>query len=102
MIDVRCLNGGAWDRPTWLGQAATYDEACVLAAEKQSAWVQRRAQPVPLLDTRPKLIRFAQRPDRSDTVLKEFDSAEALSAYVAAAGTVEGLEQALLRGAGST
>ena len=28
---VYCLNGGAWDRPTWLAQADTYDEACELA-----------------------------------------------------------------------
>jgi len=101
-IDVRCLNGGAWDRPTWLGQAATYDEACELAAEKQGAWVKRRAQPTPLLDTPPKLIRIAQRPDRSATVLKEFESMEALSAYVAAAGAAEGLEEALARDARST
>jgi len=97
MIDVRCLNGGAWDRPMWLGQAATYDEACELAAVKQSEWVKRRAQPSPFLDQPPKLIRFPQRPDQSLTVLKEFESIPALNAYVEAAGSIEGLLEALAR-----
>lgn len=30
-IEVRCLNGGAWDRSTHLGIADDYDAACALA-----------------------------------------------------------------------
>jgi hypothetical protein len=31
--DVRCLNGGAWDRSTWLGSYATLQEAIWKAKE---------------------------------------------------------------------
>ncbi|CAM5289122.1 hypothetical protein ATER59S_00509 [Aquamicrobium terrae] len=36
-IEVRCLNGGAWDRSTHLGVAENYDVACALAESKQAA-----------------------------------------------------------------
>ena len=32
--DVRCLTGGAWDRPSMLGNFSTLDEALALAKEK--------------------------------------------------------------------
>ena len=32
--DVRCLTGGAWDRPSMLGNCSTLEEALVLAKEK--------------------------------------------------------------------
>lgn len=38
-IMVRCLNGGSWDRSSFLGVADTYDEACELAEKKQAEWV---------------------------------------------------------------
>jgi len=31
--DVRCLDGGAWDRPTWWGSFATIDEAIACASQ---------------------------------------------------------------------
>ncbi len=82
-IDVRCLNGGAWDRSTWLGNAADYDAACALAAEKQSAWVSTRAAPVLYLDS-PKcaVIRMPQRPDQSMARLVEVDTTEEAAAYM--------------------
>lgn len=62
-------------------------------------WVKRRAQPSPLLDQPPKLVRLSQRPDRPMTVLKEFESMAAMNAYVEAAGTIEGLIEALAKDA---
>ncbi|SFC82877.1 hypothetical protein SAMN05428997_11247 [Bosea sp. CRIB-10] len=41
-IDVRCLNGGTWDRSTYLGTAADYDAACALAEAKQAEWFCRK------------------------------------------------------------
>ena len=38
-IEVRCLNGGAWDRSTHFGFADDYDAACALAEAKQLAEV---------------------------------------------------------------
>lgn len=41
--DVRCLDGGAWDRPTWWGGFATLDEAIACCTEGPS-WDRKRAQ----------------------------------------------------------
>ena len=62
---VYCLNGGAWDRPTWLAQADTYDEACELAERKQAEWVARREQPIYYMTFEPpfQMVRQPQRPD---------------------------------------
>lgn len=80
-FDVRCLNGGAWDRSTWLGNAASYDEACQLAQDKQAAWVAFRAEPVMMIDDKPMLVRMPQRPDQALTVLQLFASVEAMQAW---------------------
>lgn len=44
-IEVRCLNGGAWDRSTRLGIADDYDAACALAEAKQAEWLRFREPP---------------------------------------------------------
>lgn len=44
-IEVRCLNGGAWNRPTHLGVADDYDAACALADAKQADWLRFRQRP---------------------------------------------------------
>jgi len=49
-IEVRCLNGGAWDRSTHLGIADGYDAACALAEAKQAEWLRFRERPCVLLD----------------------------------------------------
>lgn len=83
---VYCLNGGAWDRPTWLGQADTYDEACEVAEVKQAAWVKTRAQPIFYMTFEPpfRMIRDKQRPDQEQTVVAEFQTREELAAWSAA------------------
>ena len=43
---VRCLDGGAWDRSTNYGVAATLEEAKELARAKLKSWLQITAQPV--------------------------------------------------------
>ncbi|EKK5568056.1 DNA-binding protein [Enterobacter hormaechei] len=84
-IDVRCLNGGAWDRSTWFGRVATYDEACELAERRQSEWVKIRAQPIFHMSFEPpyQAIRMAQRPDQPEaTVVGSFDTMEELTAFL--------------------
>src|SRR5690348_9693118 len=44
-IDVRCLNGGAWDRPTHLGVAEDYEAACALAEKEMWRWNAYRSRP---------------------------------------------------------
>ncbi|EDN2416872.1 DNA-binding protein [Salmonella enterica] len=80
---VYCLNGGAWDRPTMLGQADTYDEACELAEEKQAKWVKTRAQPTFLYSTEPPfiLIRQPQRPDHQQVIVGEFATIEEMNLF---------------------
>lgn len=75
---VRCLDGGAWDRPTYYGCAPSVTEAQVLAAEKLRAWQARRAAPVLsiLPGGRFAVLRMAQRPDGEDVVLVECLSPE--------------------------
>jgi hypothetical protein len=45
-LEVRCLDGGCWDRSTWYGDAASYEEAVQLAARKLVEWQLLRARPV--------------------------------------------------------
>ena len=75
---VRCLDGGAWDRPTYYGCAPSVTEAEVLAAVKLRAWRERRAAPVLsiLPSGRFAVLRMAQRPDDEDVVLQECASPE--------------------------
>jgi len=74
-FDVHCLNGGAWDRASWLGRAKTYREACELADKKQSAWVKQREGPVVAIDGLPgpcHLILQNHHPHREDEVIGTF------------------------------
>lgn len=47
--DVRCLDGGAWDRPTFWGDADTLDTARALAASRLEQARRRQDTPVVLL-----------------------------------------------------
>lgn len=84
-FDVRCLNGGAWDRSSWLGRASTYRDACELAEKKQAEWVKKRE----LLFTHVHdftlgtcdLVRKS-RPDREDEVLASFTSLEECAQHI--------------------
>lgn len=82
-IEVRCLNGGAWDRSTHLGIADNYDAACALAVSKQAEWLKFRERPCVLLDADQVLVvREAQRPDEEQQQLAAFSTAEAATAFL--------------------
>ncbi|KPF95040.1 MULTISPECIES: hypothetical protein [Rhodopseudomonas] len=84
-IEVRCLNGGAWDRSTHLGIADDYDAACALAEAKQAEWLKFRERPCLLFDEGQVLVmRQAQRPDEAQQQLAAFPSADAANAYLRA------------------
>ncbi len=80
---VYCLNGGAWDRPTMLGQADTYEEACQVAEVRQAQWVKTRAQPIFYHSFEPpfQMVRQSQRPDHDAVVVVSFDTMEELNAW---------------------
>lgn len=44
--EVRCLDGGAWDRSTWYGHADTLDAARELARRKLQWWLEVRDTPI--------------------------------------------------------
>jgi hypothetical protein len=84
-IEVRCLNGGAWDRSTHLGIADDYDAACALAAAKQASWPMFRERPCTYLDAGQVLvIRQPQRPDAELQQLAAFPTMEAATEYLRA------------------
>lgn len=70
-FDARCLNGGAWDRSTYLGTAASVDEARSLAREKQKEWIEFTSEPITCMrpDGLVDLVIMAGRPDRENTVV---------------------------------
>lgn len=80
-LDVRCLNGGAWDRSTWLGTVNTYSEACELADMKQTEWVNRRFHPLMSMGETFDLVRMPQRPDQDLIVLASFKTQEESALY---------------------
>ena len=55
-LDVRCLDGGAWDRPTYYGTAKDLDAARELARSKLAAWQEFRDQGAVLLGESAQLV----------------------------------------------
>ncbi len=82
-IAVRCLDGGAWDRSTSYGIAPDYEAACALAAAKLADWLRMRERPSFMIDEKVMIVRMAQRPDQSQTLICEFDTSEEAAAYMA-------------------
>lgn len=82
-IMVRCLNGGAWDRSSFLGMADSYDEACALAETKQKAWVDMRSQPTFMYSLEPPftLIQQPQRPDHGVSVIAQFGTMDEMNLF---------------------
>lgn len=82
-LDVRCLNGGAWDRSTSLGIADNYEAACALAEVKQAQWLRQRERPTVILaDGQVLVVRQPQRPDEARQNLAAFPTAEAAGEYM--------------------
>jgi hypothetical protein len=69
--DVFCLHGGAWDRPTWLGNASDLVQALSLAERQLGRWLQFRRRPLAQIeaDGRASVVQMAQRPDQDALVL---------------------------------
>lgn len=70
-FEARALNGGAWDRSTYLGTAASVDEARALARTKQREWIEITSEPISCMrsDGLVDLVIMALRPDREDHVV---------------------------------
>lgn len=81
---VRCLDGGAWDRPTFYGSAATIEEATALANQKLAAWQTMRAEPRVMFDEGSvNVVRMRQKPGDEIEVLGTFDDAAAAQKFMA-------------------
>lgn len=75
---VRCLDGGAWDRSTWYGEAKDLDDAVRLAQAKLAIAREDRSRPLLYLGAVARVIRLADRPDQDQEILYEsedFDDA---------------------------
>ncbi|QBY56111.1 DNA-binding protein (plasmid) [Cupriavidus oxalaticus] len=81
-FEVRCLDGGAWDRSTSYGITADLDEARKLAEKKLADWQRMRARPTCLIDDGYALVRMPQRPDQQMEILARLDSPAAASAWL--------------------
>jgi hypothetical protein len=86
-LEVRCLDGGAWDRSTWYGHATNMAEAAAIATAKLAKWQERRLHPMPMLDVDDiKIVRMPQRPDQPMQVLESVSDqqkvAEALKRHM--------------------
>ena len=82
-ITVRCLNGGAWDRSSVLGNAGTYEEACVLAHDAQAKWIFTRQQPIFMYSNEPpfRLVVQSQRPDYEESIVGEFNTIDEMNLF---------------------
>ena len=91
-FEVRCLDGGAWDRSVWYGHAATLDEARALARTKLAAWKTVRDRPLMVLDDDSGLVdlmTFGGRPDKERFVAHGLTREQAkawIAAWEASAG----------------
>ena len=84
-FDVRCLDGGAWDRPTFYGVANSVTEAEELAARKLANWRKVRAAPFTGFFPGEAIVvmRMPQRPGASPEILKECTSQDEAAQYLA-------------------
>lgn len=67
---VRCLDGGAWDRPTVVGFGVTAEEATADGLLKIERWKSCRSKPMVQFEgDKAQVVIMAQRPDQDVTVL---------------------------------
>lgn len=82
-IEVRCLDGGAWDRPTWYGVAEDVEAARLLARSKLLEWRRRRLDVSTCISDRDhKVVRFPQRPGEEMLVLYQGKDSNDASAWL--------------------
>lgn len=73
-FEVRCCDGGAWDRSTWYGIADDFPAAVKLAQEKLARWCAYRDTPILMMEAEGKcaMIIESSRPNQERTVLATF------------------------------
>lgn len=82
-LTVYCLDGGAWDRPTWYGEASDALDAVRLAVQKLKRWREMRSRPIASLeDDGVAIIVDRQRPDGPQLRLGKFQVAEEAAAFL--------------------
>lgn len=87
-FDVRCLDGGAWDRPTMYGVTDTVEEATNLADQKLEEWRQIRERPKVRIDgANIEVCRMAQSPLDDVAMLGTFETMEEANQFIS---TLEG------------
>lgn len=73
--EVRCLDGGAWDRSTWYGIADDLESARALAKSKLAKWRSYMDTPIVTIEEGNVLLTVdSLRPDVPRAVLASFDS----------------------------
>lgn len=89
-LEVRCLDGGAWDRSTWYGVAPDMPAAVKLADEKLAWWRKTRDRPVTMMeDDRVSIVRMPSRPRESTQVLAVVPDFAAAREWLTAHGYTE-------------
>lgn len=82
-FDVRCLDGGAWDRSTWYGVADDLEAAVRLGTEKLAAWRRFRETPHAYIDSgKVAVVLGPQRPDEEHKLLYEARDAQDAAAWI--------------------
>lgn len=72
-LDVRCLEGGCWDRPTFYGRVANMPEAHELAKRKLARWRRQEQQPVLIIQENAlAMAQISHHPHREPLILAEF------------------------------
>lgn len=80
---VRCLDGGAWDRSTYYGDAPDLAAAKALGDQKLAQWRGFRSKPTVVLDDDKVLVvRQPQHPHDDFTILKECATSDEASAFI--------------------
>lgn len=86
-FEVRCLDGGCWDRSTWYGLADSLEDARTIAKAKLAKWIVIMDRPVAMMrgDGLIDLVQMNHRPDGSPTVyaagLSQADAQQKLEEY---------------------
>ena len=83
-LEVRCLDGGAWDRSTWYGIAPNLEAAAQLARDKLAKWRGFRERPMATIleSGRFGAVVMPSRPDKETVLLGERDSMEELQKFI--------------------
>lgn len=82
-FDVRCLDGGAWDRSTWYGSVQTLEAADEMASSKLAAWLRVMGRLVICWDESPLVVRMPLRPGGEMEVLYRASDSEDAARFIA-------------------